>query len=200
MSCKDEEFVKYMERKWSDHEDMSRVLTYQELMEFALKKYQTSLEQGTWGVDSKQTKSIMSLAAKVGTINKWKKDQAKSKEDDKKKKQTDKKDFLPIEEYRKKQYAEAPKWMKKQPKDLKATKDVKGKVYHWCTHHKMWQQHTSDQCRIVQKKDNDEEKSKSSDEKKKKKNEGGDEKGGKVKYKAVNMAAEVDDESEDEDF
>jgi hypothetical protein len=53
MGCKDEEFVGYMEQKWSDHEDMTRVLTSTELMEFALKRYQTSVEQQTWGVDSK---------------------------------------------------------------------------------------------------------------------------------------------------
>jgi hypothetical protein len=49
MSCKDEEFSRYMERKWLDHEDMTRELTSLEIMEFALKKYQTSVEKQAWG-------------------------------------------------------------------------------------------------------------------------------------------------------
>jgi hypothetical protein len=194
MGCKDEEFVRYMEQKWSDHEDMTRVLTSTELMEFALKRYQTSVEQQTWGVDSKQTKTIMNLTAKVGTINKWKKDQGKGK-DTKATANPDKKEFLPIDEWRKKQYNKAPAWKKKAPTNLTDTKKVKGTTLHWCVHHKMWQQHESDKCRIIKKKQDDKKDDKKGKEKEEEKKD--DKAKADVKYNAKAMIAEVDDDSED---
>jgi hypothetical protein len=153
MLCKDEDFVRYIERKWSDYEDMTRELTSTDLLEFALKHYQTSLEQQTWGVDSKQTRTIMNLTAQVVTFKKWKKETSKTDGEKSgnqgKIDKTDKKEFLPIDEWRKKQYREAPAWKKKAPKNLSDTKKVKGKTLHWCVHHKMWQNHKSEQCRII---------------------------------------------------
>jgi hypothetical protein len=143
--CKDEEFVQYMKRKWSDHEDGSKVLTSQELMELALKKYQTSVESHTWGVESKQTKTIMSLASKVGTMQKWQSNTDRSK---KTATDTDQTTLSPAE-YRKKRYDEAPAWMKKPPTDLKQTKkNVKGTQYTWCKFHKMYGKHSAEECRL----------------------------------------------------
>jgi hypothetical protein len=93
----------------------------------------------------------MNLSARVGTIKKWKKKQdkkGKNAAEGKQENLDEKQTFLPAAEWRKKQYDEAPKWKNKAPKDLKDTKKVKGVTLHWCWHHKMWQQHTSDQCRI----------------------------------------------------
>jgi polyhydroxyalkanoate synthesis regulator protein len=42
LSCKDEEFVMCIKRKWSDHQDNTRVLTSTDIMEFAMKQYQTA--------------------------------------------------------------------------------------------------------------------------------------------------------------
>jgi hypothetical protein len=191
MACKDEDFVRYIERKWSDHEDMTRELTSTDLMEFALKRYQTSLEQQTWGVDSKQTKTIMNLTAQVGTIKKWKKESGKKSDD--KSGNAEKKDFLPIDEWRKKQYREAPAWKKKAPKNLTDTKKVKGKTLHWCVHHKMWQSHESGQCRIAKGVDaNDGKKTNPTTTVSNNDNDKGI-----VRYTANTMLAEVDD-SDDE--
>jgi hypothetical protein len=144
--CKDEEFVSYMKRKWSDHEDGTKTLNSQQLMEFALKKYQTSVEEHTWGVDSKQTKSIMTLASKIGNIQKW-----QSSADRNKKAQEEDRDrtILSAAEYRKKRYDEAPAWMKKGPTDPKQNKKKhKGVEYTWCKFHKMWVKHGPETCRL----------------------------------------------------
>jgi hypothetical protein len=144
--CKDEEFVAYMRRKWSDHEDGTRTLNTQQIMELALKKYQTSVEEHTWGTDSKQTKTIMTLASKVGNIQKWQRSNGKNTKSDKKDNDTS---TLSPAEYRKKRYDEAPAWMKRAPHDAKqATKTHDGVEYTWCKYHKMWVKHGPATCRL----------------------------------------------------
>jgi hypothetical protein len=59
-----------MKRKWSDHQDGTRALTSAEIMEFALKQYQTSVENNAWDFNSKQVKSIMNLTSQVGELKK----------------------------------------------------------------------------------------------------------------------------------
>jgi hypothetical protein len=145
--CKDEEFVAYMKRKWSDHQDGTRVLTSTEIMEFALKQYQTSVENNAWGTESKQVKSIMNLTSQVGELKKWRKDKVKQ-EDEAKKDTPDGKKFVTSAEYRKQRFENAPKWMKTEPKDGKTTKKVKNVEYHWCPHHKLWQKHKPADCRL----------------------------------------------------
>jgi hypothetical protein len=142
----------------------------------------------------------MTLASKVGAINKWKKSQDKDKGKTDGKTEDKKKDYLPIEEYRKKQYDEAPKWKKRKPKNLNDTKEVDGKTHHWCVHHKIWQMHKSEKCRI------NKGGSSKGDPKKDEKNEGKDDEKSNEKDKKqgvrfnvkANIAA-ADDES-DEDF
>jgi hypothetical protein len=149
LSCKDEEFVAYIKRKWSDHQDNTRPLTSTEIMEFALKQYQTSVQNNVWGIDSKQVKSIMNLTSQVGELRKWKRD--KSKEEGEKKQNNDgksDKQYVSASEYRKQRYESAPQWMKREPTDNKTTKKVKGVEYHWCTHHKLWQKHKPADCRL----------------------------------------------------
>jgi hypothetical protein len=48
-TCKDNEFVAYINTKWQDHIDESRPITSLELMELPLKQYQTMVEQSKWG-------------------------------------------------------------------------------------------------------------------------------------------------------
>jgi hypothetical protein len=78
-TCKDTEFVMYVNRKWQDHIDESNPITSTELMELALKQYQTMLEQSKWCVESKQTKQIMNLTSQIGNLKKWKNEKEKEK-------------------------------------------------------------------------------------------------------------------------
>jgi hypothetical protein len=83
LSCKDEEFVMYIKRKWSDHQDNTIVLTSTHIMEFALKQYQTANKSSACGVNSKQSKLIMNLTAQAGEMTKWRNDKSTSGNDKK---------------------------------------------------------------------------------------------------------------------
>ena len=63
---------------------------------------------------------------------------------------------------------EKPAWKKKAPKDgEKQKKEVDGKTYHWCIHHKEWTMHSSSECRKKSetKEKDDKKKSKKSEKK-----------------------------------
>jgi hypothetical protein len=120
-----------MKRKWSDHQDGTRALTSTEIMEFALKQYQTSVENSAWGVESKQVKSIMNLTSQIGELKKWCRDKNKEEKDKDKDRKTDNKKFVNAVDYRKLRFESAHKWMKTEPKDGKTTKTVKDVEYHW---------------------------------------------------------------------
>jgi hypothetical protein len=144
-------------------------------MEFALKQYQTSVENNAWGVNSKQQKSIMNLAAQVGELKKWRKDKIKKEKKAKQNqdgKSDEKKEFISAAEYRKKRYEAAPKWMKAEPRDGKTTKKVKDVEYHWCTYHKLWQKHKPEDCRLNPAKKDEKKNEEKKDEKKEENNEG----------------------------
>jgi hypothetical protein len=139
-----------MKRKWSEHQDGTRALTSTEIMEFALKQYQTSVENNAWVVNSKQAKSIVNLTSQVGELKKWRKDKLKEEENKKTESsgKEEKQEYASATEYRKTRYEQAPKWMKAEPKDGKTTKKVKNVEYHWCTYHKLWQKHKAVDCHM----------------------------------------------------
>jgi hypothetical protein len=135
-TCKDTEFVMYVNRKWQDHIDESNPITSTELMELALKQYQTMLEQSKWCVESKQTKQIMNLTSQIGNLKKWKNEKEKEK-----KNSNDKQDG-------EKQFVNGAQWRKKEPEDKeKPMKRVKN-TWYWCTYHKLWQKHQVKDCRL----------------------------------------------------
>jgi hypothetical protein len=137
---KDKEFVLYIKRKWSDHQDGTRALTSTNIMELALKQYQTSNKISLWGVNSKQVKSIMNLTSQIKELKIWRNDKSKSddgKRDKSDGKSEDKKGYVPSTDYQKHRFDKAPNRMKTKPKDGKTTKKVKDVEYHWCCHHKL---------------------------------------------------------------
>jgi hypothetical protein len=151
--------VEYIKRKWQDHIDETRALTSTELMELALKQYQTMVEQKKWGVESsKQSKQIMTLASQVGNLRRWKSETEKkarettpsaNNNDSKKDGKADgEKQYMNAKQWREQRYEKAPDWMKKKPDDVNKTITKKGKTYYWCTHHKLWQQHKTSECRL----------------------------------------------------
>jgi hypothetical protein len=155
LNCRDEEFVLYVKRKWSDHQDGTRTLTSTMIMELALKQYQTSNENGAWGVNSKQVKSIMNLTSQVTELKKWRneksgngKSTSHEKKDDKQGKSDEKKSYVPSNDFRKQRFDSAPNWMKTEPRDGRTSKKVNDVEYHWCSHHKLWQKHKSEDCRL----------------------------------------------------
>jgi hypothetical protein len=91
-------------------------------MDVALKQYQTQVQKGSWGGEPPEKKYMLSLAARVDTI------QLQLN------KSTSKK--ITNEEYRKKRYANAPPWMKKPPESPNEK----------CPYHKMWLMHSPSEC------------------------------------------------------
>jgi hypothetical protein len=146
-TCKDTEFVAYINRKWQDHIDETRPVTSTELMELALKQYQTMVEQSKWCVESKQTKQIMNLASHIGNLKKWKNEKEKEKEKGKHDKKNDKQ-YIDAKEYCKQRYDNAPEWMKKEPEDKNKSMKKGKNTWYWCTYHKLWQKHQVKDCRL----------------------------------------------------
>jgi hypothetical protein len=212
-ACKDNDFVDYVKRKWQDHIDETRTLTSSALMELALKQYQTMVEQKKWGIEtSNKSKQIMTLASQVGNLRQWKTEtENKDKESGKTSgtnsgtkqdvKGNDKR-YMNAKEWRKEQYNKAPDWMKKKPDDVNKTMKKNNKVYHWCSHHKLWQQHKASECRLnptnrADKSSNDNHKQSNNDDKSTSKD---DKNNNQVQYKATSMIAEHDSNNLDSDI
>jgi hypothetical protein len=68
-ACKDNDFVTYIKQKKQEHsEGGASTLTLEKIMDFALKQYQTQLQERTWGMESAEKKEIMTLSAEVVTL------------------------------------------------------------------------------------------------------------------------------------
>jgi hypothetical protein len=157
-TCKDNEFVSYVNRKWQDHIDESHALTATEFMELAMKQYQTMIEQSKWGVDnSRQGKQIMNLASQIGNLRRWKSEKDKKEGDGKHNnvvnhanngKQNSSKVFVDAKTWQKQRYESAPEWMKKKPVDESKSLKRGKHTYHWCNFHKLWQKHEPKDYRL----------------------------------------------------
>jgi hypothetical protein len=142
----DAEFRKYIMRKNDEHDEGTTVLTPEALMDLAFKKYQTR--------DTKEEQEIVNLTAQLKKSNskfndkfkKFKGATTKNKKDFSKSSKGDKNGFAAK---RKERYDKAPAWMKKNPQDGPKTMTKDGDTFHWCAHHKLWQKHKTDECRMA---------------------------------------------------
>ena len=176
-TTKDREFTLYITRKQQDHDDNTKTLTPNTLMEDALKFYQTRVTIKEWEQDTAEMKEILNLSAQLKTSqNKLaaleKKGNGKGKQSEKKgdnKGKENKYEGLSPEEIRKKRREEMPGWMKRRPKNPSPSSRLEkdGKTYKWCDKHKMWCYHDTTECKMKKKK------SGSKNENSNNKNEGG---------------------------
>jgi hypothetical protein len=152
MTCKDNDFVSYMKRKKQDHIDQTASLTTELLMNVALKQYQTLVQEHVWGTDSNDHQQIMNLTAQVSNLRKKvqvredKSLKVDGKSDSKANVDSKPKTHLSPDEYRKKRYENAPKWMKAKPQNISDTKKRGQVEYRWCTYHNLWQRHSPVDC------------------------------------------------------
>jgi hypothetical protein len=131
--CNDTGFVTWIKRKEEDHYENTIILTPGTLMDMASKKYQTQVQKGSWGGEPPERKDMMSLSARVDTIQ-LQLDKSHAR-------------WMTDNEHRKKWYANAPPWMKNPPESLnERTKRVGDNEYIWCPFHKMWQMHSPSEC------------------------------------------------------
>jgi hypothetical protein len=147
-STKDREFTEYMRRKQQDHDDNSIVITPNQLMESALKFYQTKVQRKTWEQDPEEFKEILNLAAQ------WKSFQKKLQEE--KAKTSNNRGYnnrnnqrnSPNNDGNNNQNNDSTRWKFRKPKDLSRTKQRGGRTYHWCTKHNMWTMHKASECKL----------------------------------------------------
>ena len=157
-TTKDREFSLYITRKQQDHDDNTKVLSPNQLMEDALKFYQTRTTMKEWEQDTAEVKEILNLSAQLKTSNNKlaaleKKFGSKPKEGEKKvenKGKDNKYEGLTKEQIRKKRHDEAPDWMKKRPKNPSPSSRLEkdGKTYKWCDKHRMWCYHNTTECKL----------------------------------------------------
>ena len=162
-TTKDKEFSLYITRKQQDHDDNSKILTANTLMDDALKFYQTRITLKEWEQDSDEVKEIINLSAqlkksqgKIADLEKKLDGKGKGKEGEKKDGSNNSKnkyEGLTPEQIRKKRFDEAPSWMKRRPKNPTptSTKVKDNKTYLWCDKHKMWCYHNTLDCKLKKK-------------------------------------------------
>jgi hypothetical protein len=116
-ACKDNYFITYIKQKKHEHnEGGASTLTPEKIMDFALKQYQTQLQECTWGMELAEKKEIMPLTAEVVTL----------------KQQLDDSKRVSSEQWQKRRYEEAPTWTKNPPTDPSEQKVEGNYKFCWC--------------------------------------------------------------------
>jgi hypothetical protein len=148
----DAEFRKYIIRKNDEHDEGTHILMPEALMTFAYKKYQTCKQKKVWEEKSKEEQQIVNLTAqlKKSDSNFNKQSATKSKKAFSDKKSSSKGGDKSFDNKRKERFDKAPGWMKKNPGKGSRTLKKDGETYQWCAHHKLWQKHSTADCRMAQ--------------------------------------------------
>ena len=160
----DSEFRRYMERQFDDYLDDRgdmKDISVAKIMAMALNKYNFRVNKGMWGAKTAAEQRIVAMNAEIADLRgKLKLTGQSTKGKGNKSTKTDSKtDSKPSNKaknkkntYDKKKQKQDEAWKKVPPKDGKpTTKTVGGKVYKWCIHHMAWANHTSEECRVGQK-------------------------------------------------
>ena len=125
-ACRDAEFVEYIKKKEDVYEEGGQV-EYNQLMDWAINKFKSRKEAGTWGAKTTEEETIIALQAQIKKLV-----SAKGKEK-----------FKP----KKKQTQEVDAWMKEAPAEGQSkTKKVNNRKFYWCHHHSLWTRHSPDEC------------------------------------------------------
>ena len=131
----DEDFVNYIKSKETLYEENEIDLDANLLMQFALTKYNTYVEQGTWNQLSRADEQIIALKAELHKLT--------NKTTPAKKTQSGKKYVSKSKENRDKKWA----WLFEK-KSGKEKIEFNGKVYSWCPYHKRYTVHSPQDCTL----------------------------------------------------
>ena len=147
-SASDQTFRNYIQDKKNDYQE-GKPMSYRTLMNLALTKYQVLVQEKKWNAPTETEEKLVALRAELKAKNEQLK--AKIKQFEKKRKRgsgnkdADKSkngDDGPKEKKNK------PAWMTTAPqKGAPKTKNVNGKVYHWCDKHEAWTRHKPSKCK-----------------------------------------------------
>jgi hypothetical protein len=131
------DYIKYQETKYDDGE----AITPERLMHLALNKYKMRVEKGLWNAPTEDQEKIIALEAQLEKLFKacGKQQTGTGK--------TGTKGKAKVKQGKGKPYVK-PAWMYVAPKPGDPTKKtVDSKTYWWCTNHKAWCHHPTEQCK-----------------------------------------------------
>lgn len=143
-ACKDSEFVDYIKKK-EDHYEEGGNVDYQQLMDWALNKFQSRKESNQWCQKTSEEETIVALQAQVSTLM-----SSRTKDGAPKGVTKGKKGAAGTKKGSKGKSYEKHAWMTVPPKEgEKQSKHVDDKVYHWCPNHVRWTRHTASECKGI---------------------------------------------------
>ena len=160
IACSDKNFVTAMERVKDDWELDHSNITPHQLMKLALNKYDTRVLEKTWNKPSSEEREIVALKAQITKLSTSKQSSADTPDasaptttNNNKRRRKDKgKGSSNFNGMKNKVWTGDHKWRGEAPSPGAATtKVVKGKTYHYCSHHKCWLGHTTAQCKAAAK-------------------------------------------------
>jgi hypothetical protein len=125
-----EDFVKRTEEQYDQGDNN---ITADRLMDMSQNKFRVLVDRKEWNAPTADQEKIIALETQIATLKKSLSGKKKPKDD----KDTSKR-------------RDPPAWKLKPPgPNEKPVKEVKNKKYHWCTNHKMWCIHSTEQCKGV---------------------------------------------------
>jgi hypothetical protein len=137
----DDEFVSYMNTKRQNYDEGTNY-TPAQIMVYAGDKYKQRVEDKSWTAPSKEQQQIVTMQAKLDKLEK--KGTTSSKSTTTTNKTTN-------------AGPQRAEWQMVKPtnKEITAgyTKKVNGKVFKWCDKHGFWAKHSTEQCRLPEKKE-----------------------------------------------
>ncbi len=145
-AASDRAFVEYIMRKEEDYDESidEEAISYNKLMSLALNRYKVLKEKGRWNAPTDEQKKILALEAKLDKMSKSK--ASGNKPPEKKEKPTN--EGSKTNNKKAQPNREKPQWMSVPPKEGEPkTKEIDGKVYHWCPKHDAWTRHTPQECK-----------------------------------------------------
>jgi hypothetical protein len=145
LSVPDHAFRRYIERKKETYYDGTEDITINALMDMALNKYNQLKQDGEWEAKTPEQEQIVALMAQLQKVQTTKADTGHTSRTANNSSGENKKKKAGLKKY--------PDWRyERNGSDVKLERE--GKTYHWCTHHQMWCEHTTEECRAKKKTQN----------------------------------------------
>jgi hypothetical protein len=164
IACSDKNFVTAMERVKDDWELDHSNITPQQLMKLALNKYDTRVLEKSRNKPSSEEREIVALKAQITKLSSTSKQSSTGTSDasastsdptittNNKRRRNGKHKSSTFTGMKNKVWTGDNKWRGEAPSPgAPTTKVVKGKTYHYCSHHKCWLGHTTAQCKAAAK-------------------------------------------------
>ena len=168
-AASDREFVRYINQKKDAYDDGSN-LTPEQLMTFALNKYEVLTKQDLWNAKTAEQEQIVALSAELGKIKDVNLKLARTLQsngkgtnkcpNDQKGKGKNKGKGKGKGKGKESKWA----WKKVAPKENESkTKKFNDYTYHWCETHKAWGMHLPEACELKKQLEAEQQKSQSND-------------------------------------